>query len=144
MWSMKVLLLQDIKGVGRKMDIKNVSDGYARNFLFSKGLAVVATEQVLKQKEQALQEERAVIEKKKGLLTRLATTPIMLKIKVGKDGSVFDSITKETIQKKLKELGCEEIKVELERPIKNFGEYKVNINVGRGIKGEIKIIVQSK
>ena len=141
---MKVLLLKDVKGVGHKNEIKNVSDGYARNFLLAKGLGLIATEQVLKQQEQILKSESVAIEKKKAILKKLAATPINLGIKVGKDGSIFGSITKEIIQEKLKDMGYSDITIILEHSIKTLGEHMVGIDAGQGIKNKIKIIVQSK
>lgn len=99
---MKVIFLKDVKNVGKKFDVKNVSDGYARNFLFSQGLAKIATEEAIKsleaQKAAALKEEE---KNKSGLIAlakNLESREFEFKVKTGEKGEVFGSVNKEDIK----------------------------------------------
>ncbi len=152
---MKVIFLKDIKGVGKKFDVKNVSDGYARNFLFPQGLAKIATEEAVKnleaQKAAAAKEE----EKNKSELIALAknfeSKEFEFKVKTGDKGEVFGSVAKSDIKTQIyadvkTDLhGYDEnnIEVELDRPIKKLGEHRVEVNLGKGIKANLKINVIS-
>jgi large subunit ribosomal protein L9 len=146
---MKVILLEDLKGIGRKYDVKDVSDGYARNFLLPKKLVKPATPQALKELEQLkLKLAREDMEFKKhlsALARKINESFLEFRLKTAKNGSVFGSITKEMILRAMREhgwLGKERIDLALEHPIKEFGEHKISIDLKKGIKAELKIIVQ--
>lgn len=146
---MKVILLQDIPKVGKKDEIKEVSEGFARNFLFAKKLAVLATEteskklvQKKEKKEKELSKEKEIYQK---IAEKLKTMTLDFKMKVGGGGKAFGSVTKNDISEALKQKG---IKIEKDwiedEHIKTTGEKKVQIRFPQGIKGEARIIINSE
>lgn len=138
---MKVLLLQDVKKVGRKMEVKEVSDGYARNFLIARKLAVPAGEGAMKLKSETNHRENELVNKFQRLAERLNSEILEFKVKAGEKGEVFGSVTSEQISKVLAEKGYEDFEVLLEKPIKKSGDCEVPIKFGRGINGKAKIRV---
>ncbi|HDM31922.1 MAG TPA: 50S ribosomal protein L9 [bacterium] len=144
---MKVILLKDVENLGKKYEIKEVAEGYARNFLFPKKLAKPATEANLRWLEKKLKklEEKAEKDLKKvqDLASKVDGLEITIPVKVGKDGQLFESITPLKILEKLKEEGFELKKkqIVLEKPIKELGEFPVKIKFPHNLEAEIKIIV---
>lgn len=147
---MKVILLQDIPALGRKSDIKEVSDGYARNFLLPRKLAMPATavavaalagEKSRREREQSKQTAayQAVAEK-------LKDAPIALKTKIGEKGKAFGSVTAAKIRDALKKQGIavEKEWVVLDEPIKTMGEHMVEIKFPNGIAGKVELKVQAE
>ena len=145
---MKVILLEDVKGVGKKDQIVNAADGYARNFLFPKKLAVAATKGNLKQ----LDERRNNIAKREAV--RLATAnetkaafegkTVTVDVKVGDEGILFGSVTAAMIADAIKaQLGMDidRKRVELGKPIKVAGAHTVAISLYREIKAEVVVLV---
>jgi large subunit ribosomal protein L9 len=145
---MKVILLQDIKRLGNKFDVKNVANGYAKNFLIPKNLAQPATEANLKilfrQKAEQKRQEKELIEKFKKTANQLKDLVLDFSLKVGENGQVFGSVSASEIKKALKNLGYQNFELLLEKPIKELGEYLVEIDLGKGIKSKIKIEVHSQ
>jgi large subunit ribosomal protein L9 len=142
---MKVIFIQDVKNVGRKGDIKNVSDGYAKNFLLPRGVAKAATGDNLKQvkdKKEAVEKEKSEFIKKAEDLRRMP--PLEFSIKSGKNGEIYGSIAKNDIEKKLEELGLKNVSVKLDKPIRETGEKEIEITIGRGISSIIKISVSAE
>lgn len=144
---MKIILLQDVRGVGRKYDVRDVSLGYARNFLMPRKLGKEATpaalNEIKSQKENWEKQTAALHEKLKKLQDTLETNPLIFKLKLGEKDEVFGSIGKRDIEKAL--LGKDKdslIEVNLVRPIKTLGEHKVEVNLGRGVTGEIKVKIE--
>ena len=145
---MKVLLLADVKGQGKKDQIVEVSDGYARNFLFPKKLAVVADAKVMsesKSKEEArqfkLKEEKAAA---KALADKLSTLTVKITASSGGDGRLYGSITSKDIAEKLKEQHKIEIdkrKLVLQDNIKSYGTYEVEVKVYPEISGKLTVTV---
>ena len=145
---MLVLLKQDVKGSGKAGDIVKVSDGYARNILLPKGLAVEATEGNIraaeKQKERQAQkaaEDRAAAE---ALAESIKEKSIEIKTKAGEGGKLFGAITSKDISEELqKQLGLEidKKKIELESPIKSLGTYTAVLKLYSEVKGELKVSV---
>ena len=145
---MKVLLLADVKGQGKKDQIVEVSDGYARNFLFPKKLAVLADAKVMsesKSKEEAkqfkLKEEKAAA---KALADKLATLTVKITASSGGDGRLYGSITSKDIAEKLKEQHKIEIdkrKLVLQDNIKAYGTYEVEVKVYPEITSKLKVTV---
>lgn len=144
---MKVILSKEIPKLGRAGDIKEVSDGFARNFLFAKDLAKPATEVNLAaerhmaiEKVKHEEKERAINEK---LAEKLKTQELHFEIKVGEKGQPFGSITAQDIADKLSAEGVEIKKqwIELEHGIKSTGEHQVKINFPHHIEGEVKIVI---
>ncbi|WP_104722408.1 50S ribosomal protein L9 [Helicobacter mesocricetorum] len=146
---MKVLLLQDVKGLGKKGEICEVKDGYGKNFLIAKKMADFATNEVINRykaaQKKALEiaaEERALME-----MTAKKIAEITLKIqqKVGANGSLYGAITKEDIAELLlKEhrLNIDKKTLELKNPIKSTGVYEVEVKLGQGIHATLKVDVE--
>lgn len=144
---MRVILLQDIENLGKKYEIKEVADGYARNFLIPKGMAKIATKsnmEWLKKKKEA-EEKKAEEELKKiqDLASAIDGQEIIIPVKVGSEDQLFESITAQKISEKLKEIGFEIKKnqIELPQPIKEIGEFPVIIKFPHNLEAEIKIII---
>ncbi len=136
---MKVLLLQDIRGIGRKFDIKEVSDGYARNFLFPKKLATIADEKGQAVKAEHDEKLATGLAELKAAIATLAKEPFQFSVKAGKQGEVFGSVSKKDIESVLHAKGFKKAEVLLDHPIKATGEHEVEINFGQGIHGKAKI-----
>ena len=145
---MKVLLLADVKGQGKKDQIVEVSDGYARNFLFPKKLAIVADAKVMsetKSKEEAkqfkLKEEKSAA---KALADKLGTLTVKITASSGGDGRLYGSITSKDIAEKLKEqynIEIDKRKLVLSENIKSYGTYDVEVKVYPEISAKLKVTV---
>ena len=147
---MKVILLDNIKGVGKKDEVINASDGYARNYLLPKKLAVEAnTENMSKLKARNNSKEyKKDLEKQDALKISEQLKGILLKIKVksGENGKIFGSITAKEISDELKKqykIEIDKKKIELEESIKTLGVVKVRIRLYERIYGELRIDVIS-
>ena len=147
---MKVLFLKDVKNVGKAREIKEVADGYARNFLLPNELAKEATAEVLAafeaqntltedKEEEALKEEQA-------LASSLDDLEVPLLIKVGDEGQLFESVTAAKIVDALKGMGYKVKKeqVELAEPIREPGEFTVKLKFEHNLEAEIKIIISGE
>ncbi len=146
---MKVIFLQDVKGVGRKSEVKEVSDGYVKNFLLPKGLVKIATQTAVGEIESKKQQEEQKINELKAKLKVIEAAsnkdPIVLKVKVGEHNEIFGGIHEADIEKALALRGYESLKLEkLDRPIKAIGLHKIKIRLGKGIAGEVAIEVRSQ
>src|SRR3989344_2627905 len=137
---MKIILLQNVRGFGRKHEVKNASDGYARNFLLPKGLARPVAEGEIKViKEKAAQEAVRIAEEKKRLVTvaeHLKIKKFVFEVKAGEKGKVFGGVGEKEIQSKLRDEGYPVHAVLLERSLKSVGEHAVGLDLGLGIKTE--------
>jgi large subunit ribosomal protein L9 len=144
---MRVILLQDIEKLGKKYDIKEVADGYARNFLIPKGLVKPATKEALKwleiQKEIEAKKAEEELKKVQVLATAIDGQEVLIPVKVGEDGQLFESITSQKIFEKLKELGFEikKTQIDLPEPIKELGEFPVKVKFEHNLEAEIKVII---
>ena len=138
---MKVLLLKDVKKIGRKYDVKNVSDGYARNFLFAQKLAILADEGAMKIKARAEAEESALISRYKRMAAKLGKETLEFKVRAGDKGEMFGSVTGDQIKKTLSEKGYAVAEIILKKPLRALGEHKVAVSFGRGIVGEAKVLL---
>lgn len=149
---MKIILLKDLRGVGKKGDIKEISDGYARNFLIPKEIAKAADEFSLKEikiQELAVKEKINVLHSKLAKIKKqYDATPLVFMLKVGEHKEVFGSINNEQIEERLKgqisKYKLDEIKVKLEHPLKELGERQVEIDLGKGVTGEINIKIEKE
>ncbi|KKU94164.1 MAG: 50S ribosomal protein L9 [Candidatus Jorgensenbacteria bacterium GW2011_GWA1_48_13] len=144
---MKVIFLQDIKGIGKKYDIKDVSDGYARNFLLPKKLAEAATGAALKSvmelKSKMEAERGKLVSELKAEAEKIGGRKIIFKVKTGDKGEVFGSVTARDIKDELEKLGVRHGVAVIPKPIKTLGETKVEINFGEGVKTSVDILVES-
>ena len=144
---MRIILLQDIENLGKKYEIKEVKDGYARNFLIPKGLAKPATEEALKWLETQKEAEAKKAEEELKIVQERATAidgqEVIIPVKIGEDGQLFESITSQKISEKLKELGFEirKTQIDLLEPIKELGEFPVKIKFEYNLEAEIRVIV---
>lgn len=144
---MKVILLEDVKGKGKKGELCNVSDGYARNFLFPKNLAVVADNAAMSElrgkKESAEHHKQEEIAAAKGLAARLNGKTVTISAKAGANGKLFGSVTsKEIVAEIEKSLGITVDKKKMTvADIKNFGEYTAEIKLLPGIVATINVKV---
>ena len=144
---MKVILQKDIPNLGDAGDIKEVSPGYARNFLLPRKLVIVANES----SKRAIDHQKKLVkikkEKRKKQSEKLAESmtglELRIAVQIGEEGKLFGSVTAMDIAKKLKEKGFEidKRKIIIETPIKQEGEYTVKIKLDEGQAPAIKIIV---
>ncbi|MDP2950932.1 MAG: 50S ribosomal protein L9 [bacterium] len=147
---MKVILLKHIEGVGNEYDIKEVSDGYARNFLFPQGLAKKAGEEeiALAKEIQDKKGKKAKedLEKTGKLVASLTGYELELEVKVGDKGQLFEKITAPKIAEALKKQGYAVTKesILLEEPIKEVGEYDVALKFDHNLETEIKVIIAAE
>lgn len=145
---MKVILKQDIRALGKRGDIKEVADGYGRNYLLPKGLAIEATSGNLKnmseQKALNAQKELREEEEARELAGRLNGLEISFKVKTGEGGRLFGSITgkdlADQIYQKTK-IELDKRKLEIEDAIKNLGKYQVKAHLYKGIIAEVHVNV---
>ena len=148
---MKVILLEDVKSLGKKGEVVNVNDGYARNLLFKKNLGIEATKQNLndlklqKQNNDKLESER--LEEAKKLAKELEEKEVVLAIKTGSDGRVFGSVsTKEIAEAAKEQLGYEldKKKMHLKDAIKSIGTFHVPVKLHPKVTVELKVVVKEK
>lgn len=138
---MKIILLQDIRGVGKRNDIKEVRDGYAVNFLIAKKLGVQATPHEIARRDAIIQKEQQAIQRLKKQAAALEKESLSYALKTGAHGEIFNSITTDDIKKTLEEKGYEGIKeIALEKPIRNAGIHQAVVYFKQGIKTPITII----
>lgn len=143
---MKVILLQDIKGVGKKDQIINANDGYARNYLFPKKLAVEANAGNLgnlKAKQESNQYRKdAEKEEATKLANKLKDITLVLKVKAGENGKIFGGVTSKEISENLKaqyKIEIDKKKIILSETIKVLGTTVVDIKLYEGIIGKLKV-----
>ena len=144
---MEIILLEDVASLGNAGEIVNVKPGYARNFLFSHGLAVRSSKRnraMINEKKAAIKartnREAKVFEE---LLSQLKKIEITIEVEVGEDEKLFGSVTNNDIHKAILEKGIEieRNSIELEVPIKSLGIYDVNVNIAKGLSEKIKVYV---
>ncbi|PIP27974.1 MAG: 50S ribosomal protein L9 [Candidatus Moranbacteria bacterium CG23_combo_of_CG06-09_8_20_14_all_35_22] len=144
---MKIILFQDIKSLGKKGDIKEVAEGYARNFLFPKKIAQIATESAIKQMEIQKEREKSLELAKnielKSLAEKIKGKKIVITAKE-KNGKLFGSITIKNIEEALKKEGLNILpsSIIIKEVIKKVGEYEIEIKLTEKIKEKIKIEIK--
>lgn len=143
---MKVILLQDVKGSGKKGEIINVSDGFARNFLFSKNLALEATADNLnKLKLQKASDElkkQKELEKAKKTAEQLKQLTVKLTVKAGDNGKIFGGITSGQVSEQLKEqhnIEVDKKKIVIAEPIKTVGRVLVDVKLYEGVTAKLAL-----
>jgi large subunit ribosomal protein L9 len=147
----KVILKEDVKALGKKGKVCEVSDGYARNFLIPRGLAVEATQGnvqdlVHKQKQEELRkqkEKQAALD----LSQRIENMDIIVKVKVGEKGRLFGSVTNKEIAEVLEkeyQLKLDKRKIEVKEPIKGLGEYQVTVKLHFEVTANLKIKIEAQ
>lgn len=147
---MEVLFFKDVKGVAKAGEIKNVKDGYARNFLFKQKLAVAATkenkEQLKKLQEKLLKEEQNKIDVAKDLSKKLEGVKITFVRKAGETGRLYGAVTDQDISDELHKLNIyiDKKHIDLESPIKTVGLHKVKLSLYKDIKAYIEVEVNAE
>ena len=148
---MKVILLQDIKGTGKKDQILEISDGYARNFLLPRKLAKEATAEALNSREiaQGADKHREAVRRADAekLARELKGKVVQLTARGGENGKLYGAVTNDQIAAALKEqhgIVIEKNKLVQTDPIKNFGSYSVKCKFGYGIDGTVNLQVIEK
>ena len=145
---MKVILSQDVPSVGKVGDLVKVADGYARNFLLPRKLAMIATEGREKefkhlQKIAEAKKKKAVVAAK-GIADKLSAITVSLKAQAGEGDKLFGSITSSDISMELKKAGfaVEKRDITISEPIKILGQHRVTVKVATGVETEIKVNVE--
>lgn len=143
---MIVILKEDVKGTGKAGEVLKVSDGFARNMLLKKGLAVEATQANLrsleKQKALKIQQEKENRERAQSQAETLKNKKVVIKTKSGEGGKLFGSITSKDISDAIKDqlgIDIEKKNIELANPLKQLGSFDVAVKLYHEIKGEIKV-----
>jgi len=145
---MKVILLKDVKNVGRMHEIKEVSDGYARNFLFVNKLAEPATPVAQKALEAAKaeheKEEHALHARLEAIARTINGMKLEFPLKADKSGAIFGAVNKESILKALRDhklITKERVDIDLKYPIKAAGEHTVPIDLKKGVSALLTVVV---
>ena len=146
---MEIILLQDVKSLGKKGQLVKVNDGYARNFILPKKLGIEANAKNLNdlKLQKANEEKRAleILEEAKALAEDLKQKEVLVKLKSGNDGKTFGSISTKEIAHAAKEplgLDIDKKKMQLVEPIRSLGVYNVPIKLHPKVMGELKVKVQ--
>ena len=148
---MKVILLDNIKGVGKKDEIINASDGYARNYLFPKKLAVEVTKEnlsILDSKNEAnkfkKQNEKNEAEE---IAKQLKEITLTIKVKAGENGKIFGGVTSKEISENLKnqyKIEVDKKKIEVKETIKNLGRFNINIKLYEGVNAKLNVNITAE
>lgn len=144
---MRVILLQDVENIGKKYEIKDIKDGYARNFLIPKGLAKIATKEALKWLEEQKEIEEQKAEEGLKEIQKLASSidglEVIIPVKVGEEQQLFEKINPQKISEKLKELGFEVKKsqIDLAEPLGELGEFPIKVKFEHNLESEIRVII---
>ncbi len=147
---MKVILTADVDKLGKSGEMKDVAEGYARNFLIARKLAVPAAGGAYRawQHDIASREEKRKREREDAEVaaTRISSTTLTMGVKVGEGGKLYGSITAKDISDALARRGIEvdRHKIELEEPLKSLGTYKVAVKVYAGMTPEVTVVVEPK
>ena len=143
---MKVILLDNIKGVGKKDEIINASDGYARNYLFPKKLAVEATKENLGKLESKNEANKFKKQNEKNdaieVANKLKELVLTIKVKAGENGKIFGGVTSKEISENLKEqykIEIDKKKIEVKETIKNIGRFTINIKLYEGLNAKLTV-----
>ena len=148
---MKVILLQDVKSQGKKDQIIEVSEGYARNFLFPKKLAIPADAKAVNDAKNRKDSEKYKIEQEKQaareLAKKIGESTVKITADAGEGGRFYGAVTSKDIAEALKSqfnLDIDKRKFDLDAPIKAFGTYKIDVKLYQGISGKLTVMVVEK
>jgi large subunit ribosomal protein L9 len=147
---MKVILLKDVAGLGQTGDVKDVSEGYARNFLLRQGLVAAATPSALGNLKQHIASERRKQEKldaeQQALAAQLGDITLTFRVRAGKGGRLYGSITNQDIAEAVRQqngLSLDRRSIDLAEPLRAVGTYEVPVHVAKGKEPKIKVVVES-
>jgi len=144
---MKVVLLEDIDKIGKKLELKEVKDGYARNFLIPQGLVRFADEQTMKwleeQKEIARKKAEENLKQIQETASNIDGLEVVISVKIGEEGQLFEKINSQKISDKLRTLGykVDKDQIDLAEPISEIGEFPVKIKLDHNLEPEIQIVI---
>lgn len=148
---MKVLLTKDVKGVGKAGEIKDVADGYGKNFLIGKGLALAATNEVLKRYESDQRKKEASdaaeIERLNAIKTTLGSIKVVIAKKLGDTGHLFGSVTKDEIAHALQEqhgIDIDKKELDAKHGIKTVGTHDLDLKLGHGIHATLHVEIKGE
>lgn len=147
---MKVILMEDIPGLGRKGEVKDVAPGYGRNLLIPKGLAEEATPgrlRELQDRARALQDREVRLgEESRSLAERLGQQELRFRMAAGEGGRFFGSVTAADIAGRLQQLGfdVDKKRILLKEPIKSTGQYEIEVKLHAGVKAGIRVAVEEE
>lgn len=148
---MKVILLADVKSVGKKGDVVEVSDGYGQNFLLPRKLASTATEGAVKRRKKEMADQsskkKRELEAAKAVAEKLGAKTIVIKVKTGEGGKLFGSVTSADIAKAIKKDFGESVdkkKIYLPKGLRELGEHQVKAKLCKGVEAKLKISLQSE
>lgn len=147
---MRVILLKDIENLGKKNEIKEIKDGYARNFLIPKGLAKIATKKAMEQleseKELEVQKAEEELQKTQAFVESIDGREFIITVKVGDEDQLFESISPQKIHEILKQSGfdIQKTQIEISQPIKELGEFPVKIKFEHNLEAQISIMVEEQ
>ena len=144
---MKVILLQDVNKLGKKYEVKNVSDGHARNFLIPRGLVKPATKEALEwlevQREILRKSAENDLKKTEGAASSIDGMELIITVKIGDEGQLFESINAQKVSERFRELNFDikKSQINLKHPIKETGEFPVKIHFPHNLEAEINVII---
>jgi large subunit ribosomal protein L9 len=146
---MKVIFLKDVSSKGKRGEIREVADGYARNFLFPKGLALLATPAAIKtaknQSEESAERQARQREELKALIQQIEGKELHFKARVGAKGRLHGAITSANIAGELSRLINFEVdrkKVELDEPLHSLGSYEITISLAKDSEAKVKVVIE--
>ena len=146
---MKIILIQDVKKLGKKGEIIEASDGYARNYILPQKLGIEANQKNLNDlKLQKMKEEKdaqRILDEAKALAEKIGGQVVTVKMKAGEGGKVFGSVSAKEIAEAMKKQNALEIdkkKIQLQEPIKSFGFHEVGIKLHPQVTGTLKVKVE--
>ena len=148
---MKVILLKDVKSLGKKGEIVEVSEGYGRNFIIPTKAGVLADAKNLNTLKLQVQNAEKIAEEKReeaeALKKKLEEVKLIFHMKAGKDGRAFGSISTKEVQEELKkqyDISVDKKKMELDVPMKNFGGYDIKVKLHKDVEATLHVSVQSE
>lgn len=140
---MKVIFIKDLKGQGKKGEIKNVKDGYGTNFLIKNGYAIVANEGNLKQfntqKKKAEDKEQELISECEKIKEKLEKLTLKIKVKVGTQDRVFGSVSTKQIANELVDFNIDKNKIKINEPLTSLGSHIVTIELNKKVKANLRV-----
>lgn len=145
---MKVILTQDVKKLGKKGEIIDVAEGYGRNFLIPRGLALLANDANLRSLKHQKQVQQSKADKEEqeaiAMAAKLADATVTVKVKVGEGGRLFGSVTTDIIVGAVQKacgVPVDRRRIKMDEPIKSLGDYVLPVKLGPGVAAEIKLKV---
>jgi large subunit ribosomal protein L9 len=147
---MKVILIKDVQSLGHAGDVKEVSGGYAKNFLIPGGYAKVATESIIKKAEEMkakrAEEAEAELEKTKEIIAKIQGQSVTIKAKADASKKLYAAVKAEEIAEALRVKGFEVAKnnIVIAEPIKELGDFEVTVNFEHGLEANIGVIVEAE